>query len=137
MPWPRIPNKLVLQLSIPFWSSRSQSGGSLGGLGALWQLSPNFHSQFQIAAGGGGELVLAAMRRHGAARELQQYACGALSQLAANGEASRAITDGGGQQLIVAAVHAHADDAMLCEIARMALSALAGNATGTVRRSTL
>jgi hypothetical protein len=60
-----------------------------------------------IAAAGGVEAVLAAMRAHAADAMVQQIGCGALVSLAVNDENKVAIAAAGGVEAVLAAMSAH------------------------------
>merc|ERR1712159_501950 len=83
------------------------------------------NNQSAIAAGGGVELTIAAMRRHPEVGALQQSACGALwCLLSKHPENQAATARAGGPGLVVAAVQRHPDDPQLRALATGVLQVL-------------
>ena len=81
------------------------------GCGALWELAVNAENRVAIAAAGGVEAVVAAMRAHAADAMVQQNGCGALASLAANSAENKvAIAAAGGVEAVKAAMRAHSGD---------------------------
>ena len=78
------------------------------GVLVLWNLSVNADNQVKIAAAGGIESILNAMKQYAQHESVQKQGCGALWNLAANADNKVKIAAAGGIESILNAMKQHA-----------------------------